>query len=314
MAASVPSTPIASTSSRRGLGDETSHTDRSENAMLRNEITLLTDEIGSLTTKLRMQQDAVAEARRQQAVAEKSEKQRQAELKEAARREAEIVARLQVAERDVGSLRSRNAELDTALRKMEADRKAAIQGMSMNSEAHVSAITAAKGLRWYCFVILTQTVQRKAPKRPQHCRSKLRGTTKRRPRSLHSLTHCVHIRCKAIKLSSRCSSRLMRPEVCCKLFNVIIQREPRRTAALSDQLAASRTAKAAHDTLQREFNEYKQRAAKILQVLDTWAHEVRRIDAVLSPKRRSSAICVLQLGCLQPTTASTLRNSRVNGT
>jgi hypothetical protein len=64
--------------------------------MLRHEISLLTDEITSLTTKMRANQELVPELRKTIASLEKREKAAVTELRDFKAKEAETTERLQV--------------------------------------------------------------------------------------------------------------------------------------------------------------------------------------------------------------------------
>ena len=113
--------------------------------MLKHEIGLLNDEISTLSTKMRVNQDLLNDLRRQQAAAEKREKQSQAELRDQRTQEQSILERLQGAERDLGSARSKVSELETVVRRLETEKKNAIQGLSLSAEAQNTSNAALKG-------------------------------------------------------------------------------------------------------------------------------------------------------------------------
>ncbi len=116
-----------------------------ENAILRNEVALLTDEISSLTTKMRANQELVPELRKSIALSEKREKQLSSECRELRAHEQDLVDRLKSSERDLSTARVRVSESEAFVRKLESEKRSAIQGMSINSEAQSMAVTQAKG-------------------------------------------------------------------------------------------------------------------------------------------------------------------------
>jgi chromosome segregation ATPase len=152
MASPVTSTPLISSSSsgqaKKALDfDKASRDPVEENALLRNEISLLTDEIASLTTKMRVNQESIPELRKQVAALEKRERQLVSEAKERQAREAEHSAKLQATETEVTNARRRIKELEASVTKLEHEKKLALQDMSFNNESQSGALITLQGWR-----------------------------------------------------------------------------------------------------------------------------------------------------------------------
>lgn len=231
-----------------------------ENAILRNEVALLTDEISSLTTKMRANQELVPELRKSIALSEKREKQLSSECRELRAHEQDLVDRLKSSERDLSTARARVSESEALVRKLESEKRSAIQGMSINSEAQSMAVTQAKEEIAKLSKLLMES-QEKA---------------------------------ESSQLSSdeKISSFQTQLESAQKSIFQLQQQVDESKVALSEQLSISNTRTSALETVQREFLDYKQRAAKILQTKEKIISEMRTSGGV--PNADGSNVDLMQ--------------------
>ena len=245
--------------------------------------------MASLSTKIRLQQDTVGELRRQIAAGEKRERQAGTAQQAAETRATEAVQRVQVLERELAGVRGKAQDLEAAVRRAEADKKAALQGIALSSDVQSSALAAAKGActgrgghdKPHADEATRATLAlNEAHVRAQQERSSLEGQLRAAQQQLEQAEMALQqVQRQADEARGAYQLPIGRAVHVC-------------TAALAEQLAAGRAQKSLLDGVQREFGEYKLRAAKILQSKEKIISDMRAAGGVAVP---DGSVDVVQL-------------------
>eukprot|EP00042_Codosiga_hollandica_P058886 m.894861 g.894861 ORF g.894861 m.894861 type:complete len:652 (-) comp59989_c0_seq9:52-2007(-) len=214
-----------------------------ENRLLKNEVAALTDEVSSFASRMRALQDTQADLRAQLTTMERREKQALAAAKEAHAKEAEGRKNLGAQENEIRGLMKKLQEAELKSSKLKEEKALALQDMSQSSEVQVSVFNSIK-----------QESSRLAAELSL-CKKELEES-KARQESVHQ-----PLRDANAALTAQLAD---------------LQQQLSHSAKdLSDMTASNRNLRTEIESLHMEFNEYKARAARVLQTKEKVIHDMR---------------------------------------